>query len=733
MPPVAAARIGVATRWRTWSSHELRFPVTLVVVVCLATWQLLRDGTVIAMDTATAFYPWYAYLGENLRSGRIPLWNPHQFGGAPFAADPESGWTYLPAMLLFALLRLDFAASAYMVFHLLLAAIATYALARSLDLHPCGAFVSAIAYSLSGFFFGHNVCCFAYAAVAAWLPTVLLGVERARRVRSPRHRILWLGFGGVGLSQILASWLGQGAYYALLYVCLFLAYRMLLRQCTPIFSRITSTLLSGVVLVGSGFGLAAVGLLPRAEYNAVSNLPGGYDAAGLSPLTVALTDWGIIEDWSTRLLTPGFHYAGAVVIALAVAAPVVARTRQAVAFFAAMSVGLLVLASWQPTPLHAVLSILPGFGPMHAHAPERVLLVWFIGVALLAGSTIDRIRAYDKLGRYVAALLIALVVFDLRASWEIQLRDALQTFGAYRLEAVDLNTYFATTAASDRLRQETGVSRDRSIGYAEHVYGGPMPYTLRWNDPSISALGVNNRASVANLYDLQGYNPIHLRRVDMFMDALNGQRQDYHQTDVFESGLSSPLLDLMGTRFIVTPSERAPDQAELKVPPHMQPVYSDATVTIYENSRALPRAWIVHAAVQMDTNQALADLASGVIDPWRTVVLEEPPPIANDQSETGTAAIRWEDATSMGVDVETDTPAMLVVSAAHYPAWRARIGGEALRVFVADGALRAVPVPPGTHTVEFEYVSNAVGLGAALTVLTALLLAAVAAHGRWPG
>ena len=24
-----------------------------------------------------------------------------QFGGAPFAADPQSGWTYLPAMVLF--------------------------------------------------------------------------------------------------------------------------------------------------------------------------------------------------------------------------------------------------------------------------------------------------------------------------------------------------------------------------------------------------------------------------------------------------------------------------------------------------------------------------------------------------------------------------------------------------------------------------------------------------------
>ena len=195
--------------------------------------------------------------------------------------------------------------------------------------------------------------------MAAWLPVVLLGVERARLTCSARRRILWLGLGGLSLSQILASWLGQGAYYALLYVGAFLAYTMLRRTCAPMRHPISSALVYGLVLVGSGFGLAAIGLLPRVEYNAVSNLPGGYGAAGLSPPTAMLSDWGIIEDWSTRLLTPGFHYAGVVVLALAVAAPVLARRRPAVPFFTVMSMVLLVLARWQPTPLHVGLSILP--------------------------------------------------------------------------------------------------------------------------------------------------------------------------------------------------------------------------------------------------------------------------------------------------------------------------------------------------------------------------------------
>ena len=148
----AAGIRAAANRLHVGPRHAPLFPLALLGMACLAMWQLLRSGTVVGMDTATGFYPWYAYLGENLRHGRIPLWNPYQFGGTPFAADPESGWTYLPAMLLFALLHLDLAAGAYMAFHLVLAAGATYALARSLDMHPWGAFVSAVAYSLSGSF-----------------------------------------------------------------------------------------------------------------------------------------------------------------------------------------------------------------------------------------------------------------------------------------------------------------------------------------------------------------------------------------------------------------------------------------------------------------------------------------------------------------------------------------------------------------------------------------------------
>src|SRR5690606_37100503 len=144
---------------------------------------LLYGGTLIGQDSATQFYPWYEYLGDRLRSGEIPGWNPHQFGGAPFAADPQSGWMYLPAKALVALLPLSQAVPAFMVVHLVLAGFATYALGRVLRLAASGALIAAVSFQLSGPILGRAVCCPASLEVSSWAPVAMLGAELAIRAR----------------------------------------------------------------------------------------------------------------------------------------------------------------------------------------------------------------------------------------------------------------------------------------------------------------------------------------------------------------------------------------------------------------------------------------------------------------------------------------------------------------------------------------------------------------------
>jgi hypothetical protein len=61
-----------------------------------------------------------------------------------------------------------------------------------------------------------------------------------------------------------------------------------------------------------------------------------------------------------------------------------------------------------------------------------------------------------------------------------------------------------------------------------------------------------------------------------------------------------------------------------------------------------------------------------------------------------------------------------------YPAWQARVDETPAKIYVADEALRAVAISPGTHTVEFQYTAVALPLGAAITALTVFVLAGAA-------
>src|SRR3979490_3072654 len=105
-PPVGALSHYAARISKLYQSRTRPLDVSLLgalmVLPAAAQPPLFAADTLVGVDTASQYYPWYAFLGQSLMAGRIPGWNPATFSGTPFAADPLSGWTYLPAMILFA-------------------------------------------------------------------------------------------------------------------------------------------------------------------------------------------------------------------------------------------------------------------------------------------------------------------------------------------------------------------------------------------------------------------------------------------------------------------------------------------------------------------------------------------------------------------------------------------------------------------------------------------------------
>ena len=76
--------------------------VVLALLITVTAWgHFGLQNRLYDIDTLTFYIPWYTHLGERLSSGDVPGWFDMQFSSAPFAADPQSGWMYLPAMLVF--------------------------------------------------------------------------------------------------------------------------------------------------------------------------------------------------------------------------------------------------------------------------------------------------------------------------------------------------------------------------------------------------------------------------------------------------------------------------------------------------------------------------------------------------------------------------------------------------------------------------------------------------------
>ncbi len=394
---------------RRWRGDAIGVGIIVVLTVVVALNLSLHDNWLGRHDVLAFFLPWYAYLGDRLAAGDIPGWNPHLFSGTPFAGDPESGWTYLPAMLTFPFFPAATAFKVMVFLQLLVAGLTTYAFGRVMGLGVVAGLLAANLFEFGGFLYQNTYCCTVRAQVATWIPLSLLAVELALRARTWRGRLATWWLGGLAVSQFLAGWIGQGAMNALLLLAAYIAYRTLLAPPGDGWSwqrRVGACLAIGVPTLAFGLALGAAGILVRLAVNAQSNIPGGdYDALGqpsqFPPYRLIHIVWNIFgSGFAVRALSWG----GAALV-LALLAPFFARTRFGVPFFATLTVVVWTLTlEW--TPLHELFFLIPGFASLHEHNAPQVTTIVGIGPAMLAGATLECLPRWR--GRWPLALLCLL-------------------------------------------------------------------------------------------------------------------------------------------------------------------------------------------------------------------------------------------------------------------------------------------------------------------------------------
>lgn len=666
-------------------------------------------------DLVSFLWPTYRFAAR-LLPGALPLWNPHQYSGAPFWADNQSGVLYPPNLLLSLLLDdLPYQALEVLVMaHIWLAGIAMYAclrlIRRDTPILPAPAAAGAIAFMLSDVFITHqgnlNLI-----AVAAWLPLVFLGVWRGLEAvhgelapSTPGRAILcrllaaladrWIVLAGVAFGLGTLAGHAQMTYFTALLVSGAGLWRLsgaLAGRRRAQLARIAGRLMMiGLIALG----LSAAALLPALELTGYTARAGlSYEqAARYSLPPQALI--GLVAPWvygrGPRDFSGGWDrvevgYLGALALALAViGAGYGLRRRDGLAIFLALAGALsFLLALGDYFPLHRLAyAILPGFGSLRA--PARFVLLADFAVAGLAALALQALTAHGgalwrRTGGWIAAVLVAAELIAFGAGIEVQAEDP-----------------------------RTGYDHADAVAWLQAAPDAPFRIegaAPGWQPDSASLHG-------GPLYDITGVsNPLALAAYDAYYWSV-GRR-------------GSPTYNFLGAKYVIAPSGGAPPGDATFVP-----VYeAESGVTIYLNTGAQPLARLVYRAVPVATPEAAwKAIHAPDWDANAVVYVEGGPALDGDAPPGGSLFFTVYEPNALAVVVNTSSPAYLVLAETWYPGWQAFIDGQPVPIYRANTAFRAVYVAtPGEHTVLLAFRPASVAIGLAISGATVLVFLGAAA------
>ncbi len=169
-------------------------------------------------DLAPYFIPPRFFWVESIKLGSFPLWNPYQFSGHPFFANPQHGMLY-PLNSLFFLFPFDVAFNAIIILHFFLGGLFTYLFLRDLKVNSTGSLISGLIFMLSGYLLSvHSLLTILLSSI--WTPLIMMLFRRTIHGRGLRNEIftslaITLSFLGGGIEIV------YGNFFVLLMMVIF--------------------------------------------------------------------------------------------------------------------------------------------------------------------------------------------------------------------------------------------------------------------------------------------------------------------------------------------------------------------------------------------------------------------------------------------------------------------------------------------------------------------------------
>lgn len=683
------------------------------------------------------FTPWRVAAKVIVLGGHVPLWNPWLGLGAPLLANYQSALLYPPNWIL---LSMDVAwgQTLLVMLHLIWAGAGTAVLVRRLGLGRFAQTLAGICFGMSGYLVARSGF-LSINAAASWLPWVLVAAEHTLN----RRRTYGIGLLALALALQWLAGHAQTAAYTWAFCAAWIGFRGWTQARWSGLGKAASGLGSASVLA---FGLAAVQLIPTLEYLGQSDRSAGLDPAFalnysfwpwrlLGLLTPDLFGspragnyWGFGNYWEDHL------YLGSLPILLALGALLSRNSNRLKWLLLGTSGVALVLALGKNTPVFPWLfRSVPTFALFQAPTRWNLLLVF--SLALLAGMGAERWQVASGRALYwlrlgaagaTAAAAAALVGGGVLAGIE-------PTFApAVLIGAVGL--LVAATLALTRRDPQSPAWAAAALGFVVL----DLLFAARGLNPTLPLASLREPSSLPTQVGSEHrlYMEGELERVVKFELAFRFDtfQPDFDWSQVREFGLPNATI-LDGLRSVnnfdpIRPArytawlqrlEAAPAPVRAALLRHAdvgwQAVQTGSSIE-YEAVESPVRAWVVpQAEWVLSSEEGLLKSTAPDFDPRQIVFVEGGP--SNGMTGGVGQVLALEDRGPNRVVLSVSAPqgGWLVLADSWFPGWAPRIDGERVETFVANGLLRSVWLPPGDHSVEFNYLPSSVLVGLAISVL----------------
>lgn len=199
------------------------------------------------------------------------------------------------------------------------------------------------------------------------------------------------------------------------------------------------------------------------------------------------------------------------------------------------------------------------------------------------------------------------------------------------------------------------------------------------------------------LYDVRGYDgadPAHLVNVlELARDPKLDGGPEYAVTQWFRPRANSPLIAMLGLRYVVLPGRPTGGGA----PKFRGPGF------FAREFKTLPRPFVPRRVVEIEDPDAhLAQLARPDFSPAAVAFVSGKTGLGGDECR-GSARIVNELPCELRIEFDMETPGLVVLSDLWYEGWNASIKDQAVPVLRTNHAFRGIPVPAGKGTIELRY------------------------------